>query len=104
VSDLSPDLQGSGFSNFQFEICAEGLSEVASPPIVSVMLASIGVQSIVHPEAELAASRAAAAQGVPFLLSTAASHSIEQVAEAMGRGAVGTSSTGRGTGSSQRAS
>jgi len=49
-----------------------------------VMLAPVGVQSIVHPEAELAASRAAASQGLPFILSTAASHTIEQVAEAMG--------------------
>jgi isopentenyl diphosphate isomerase/L-lactate dehydrogenase-like FMN-dependent dehydrogenase len=48
-----------------------------------VLLAPIGVQSIVHSEAELATGRAAAAQGVPFILSTAASHSIEQVAEAV---------------------
>ncbi len=50
-----------------------------------VMLAPVGVQSIVHPQAELAASRAAAAQGLPFILSTAASHTIEEVAEAMGQ-------------------
>jgi len=49
-----------------------------------VMLAPIGVQSIVHPQAELASGRAAAAQGVPFILSTAASHSMEEVAEAVG--------------------
>jgi isopentenyl diphosphate isomerase/L-lactate dehydrogenase-like FMN-dependent dehydrogenase len=49
-----------------------------------LLLAPIGVQSIVHPEAELATGRAAAARGVPFILSTAASHSIEQVAEAVG--------------------
>jgi L-lactate dehydrogenase (cytochrome) len=49
-----------------------------------VMLAPVGVQSIVHPDGELAAARAAAAQGVPFILSTAASHSIEEVASAMG--------------------
>ncbi len=49
-----------------------------------LMLAPVGVQSIVHPDAELAAARAAAALGLPFVLSTAASHSIEQVAEAMG--------------------
>jgi lactate 2-monooxygenase len=48
------------------------------------LLAPIGVLSIVHPEGELAAARAAAATGVPFLLSSAASHSIEQVAEAIG--------------------
>ena len=44
----------------------------------------VGVQSIVHAEAELRLARAAAAVGLPFILSTAASHSIEQVAEAMG--------------------
>jgi isopentenyl diphosphate isomerase/L-lactate dehydrogenase-like FMN-dependent dehydrogenase len=49
-----------------------------------LMLAPVGVQSIIHPEAELATARAAACQGVPFILSTAASHSIEEVAEAMG--------------------
>jgi lactate 2-monooxygenase len=49
-----------------------------------VMLAPVGVQSIVHPEAELAVGRAAAAQGLPVILSTASSHTIEQVAEAMG--------------------
>jgi lactate 2-monooxygenase len=49
-----------------------------------VMLAPVGVQSIVHPEAELAAARAAASRSLTFILSTAASHTIEEVAEAMG--------------------
>jgi lactate 2-monooxygenase len=49
-----------------------------------LLLAPVGVQSIVHPDAELASARAAAALGVPFILSTASSHSIEQVAEAIG--------------------
>ena len=151
MSDTGPDLQASGFADFQFEIYAEGLTGEVSRPIVAaaelqeraqealsaeaygyvaggagaertmrsnlraferwqivprmlrdvsvrdlstsvlgtdmpapVMLAPVGVQSIIHPEAELAASRAAGAQGVPFILSTAASHTIEQVAEAMG--------------------
>jgi lactate 2-monooxygenase len=48
-----------------------------------VMLAPVGVQSIVHPEGELATGKAAAAQHVPMILSTAASHTIEEVAEAM---------------------
>jgi isopentenyl diphosphate isomerase/L-lactate dehydrogenase-like FMN-dependent dehydrogenase len=51
-----------------------------------VMLAPVGVQSIVHPQGELASARAAASQRVPFILSTAASHSIEEVAEAVGDG------------------
>ncbi len=49
-----------------------------------VMLAPVGVQSIVHPEGELAVGRAAASIGLPFILSTAASHSMEQVADAVG--------------------
>lgn len=50
-----------------------------------LMLAPVGVQSIVHPEGELASGRAAAACGVPLIMSTASSHSIEDVAQAMGR-------------------
>lgn len=49
-----------------------------------VALAPVGVLSIVHPEAEPAAARAAAAQGVPYILSSASSTPLEQVAEAMG--------------------
>jgi isopentenyl diphosphate isomerase/L-lactate dehydrogenase-like FMN-dependent dehydrogenase len=45
-------------------------------------LAPVGVLSIAHAEGEVAAARAAAALGVPFVLSTAASHSIEEIAEA----------------------
>jgi lactate 2-monooxygenase len=48
------------------------------------LLAPVGVLSIAHPEGELAAARAAAGLEVPFILSSAASHSIEEVAEAMG--------------------
>nr|WP_143229514.1 lactate 2-monooxygenase [Actinophytocola xanthii] len=51
-----------------------------------VLLAPLGVQSIAHPEGELATARAAAALGVPMVLSTASSHSIEEVAEASGDG------------------
>ena len=59
-------------------------SVLATAMPAPVMLAPVGVQSIVHPQGELAAARAAAAQGVPFILSTAASHSIEEVAGEMG--------------------
>lgn len=50
------------------------------------LLAPIGVQSILHPEGELASARAAASLGVPFVLSGASTHPIEPVAEAMGHG------------------
>ena len=49
-----------------------------------VLLGPVGVQSIIHADAELASARAAAFLSVPFVYSTAASRSIEQVAEAMG--------------------
>lgn len=59
--------------------------EVLGLPLPApVLLAPIGVQSIVHPEAEMAVARAAASLGVPFVLSTAASRTLEEVAQAMG--------------------
>ncbi len=45
------------------------------------LLAPIGVLSIAHEEGEVGVAKAAASSGVPLLLSTAATHSIEQVAE-----------------------
>jgi lactate 2-monooxygenase len=48
------------------------------------LLAPVGVLSIAHADGELAPARAAAAARVPFVLSTAASHSIEEIAETMG--------------------
>jgi isopentenyl diphosphate isomerase/L-lactate dehydrogenase-like FMN-dependent dehydrogenase len=49
-----------------------------------VFLAPIGVQALFHKEAELAVARAARALGVPLILSTVSSKSLEEVAEAMG--------------------
>ena len=61
--------------------------EVLGQPLnAPVLLAPIGVLSIVHEGAEVAVARAAAALGVPMILSTASSRSIEQVAEANGEG------------------
>ncbi|HEX4359244.1 MAG TPA: lactate 2-monooxygenase [Pseudonocardia sp.] len=51
-----------------------------------VLVAPVGVQSIVHPDGELATARAAASVGLPMVLSTASSHTIEEVAEASGDG------------------
>jgi lactate 2-monooxygenase len=50
-----------------------------------VLLAPIGVQTVAHPDGELASARAAAHVGVPLIASTAASHTIEQIAEAAGK-------------------
>lgn len=52
-----------------------------------VLLGPVGVQGIVHAEAELATGRAAAALGLPFVLSTVSSQPLERVAQAMGSGA-----------------
>jgi len=57
---------------------------LGTPMPAPVLLAPVGVQSIVHPEAELAVARAAASLGVPLVLSTAASSTLEDVAAVMG--------------------
>jgi isopentenyl diphosphate isomerase/L-lactate dehydrogenase-like FMN-dependent dehydrogenase len=51
-----------------------------------ILVAPVGVLSIAHPDGELAVARAAGALGVPMVLSTASSHTIEEVAEASGEG------------------
>src|SRR5205085_12917 len=45
-----------------------------------VALAPVGVQGIVHPEAELAVARAAGGLGLPMVLSTVSSYTLEDVA------------------------
>ena len=61
-----------------------GVQVLGTPSPFPFLLAPVGVLSIAHPDGELAPARAAAAARVPFVLSTAASHSIEEIAEAMG--------------------
>ena len=67
--------------NVERDLSVEVLGTRSAAPF---FLAPIGVLSIAHEDGELAPARAAAATGVPFILSSAASHSIEEVAEAMG--------------------
>jgi lactate 2-monooxygenase len=57
---------------------------LGTPSPFPFFLAPVGVLSIAHPKGELAPASAAAALRVPFILSTAASHSIEEIADAMG--------------------
>jgi lactate 2-monooxygenase len=52
----------------------------------SVLFAPVGVQQIIHDDAEVATARAAGSLGVPYVHSTAASTSIEDVAAACGDG------------------
>jgi len=47
-----------------------------------VMIAPMGFMQLAHPDGELAMARAAASRQVPMILSTAANHTIEQVAGA----------------------
>ncbi|WP_240628529.1 alpha-hydroxy acid oxidase [Bacillus salacetis] len=48
-----------------------------------MLFAPIGVQTIAHPQGELASSRAAASMNLPFVLSTVSSYSMEEVAGQM---------------------
>jgi lactate 2-monooxygenase len=47
-----------------------------------LLLAPIGVQGIVHPDGELATARAAADLGLPLVVSSAATRTVEEIAEA----------------------
>ncbi|MCM3670793.1 lactate 2-monooxygenase [Mesobacillus maritimus] len=47
-----------------------------------ILCAPVGVQTIVHEEGEIASARAATSMGVPFISSTASTHSLEKVAAA----------------------
>lgn len=51
-----------------------------------VLAAPVGVQAILHPDAERATASACAALGIPMIMSTMASTSIEDVAAAAGDG------------------
>jgi lactate 2-monooxygenase len=57
---------------------------LGTPSAAPFLLAPVGVLSIAHAEAEVGAARGAAATGVPFVLSSAATNTIEAVADAMG--------------------
>jgi lactate 2-monooxygenase len=50
-----------------------------------LLLAPIGVQSIVHPDAEPGVARAAASLGIPMIFSTASTAPLEQVVQGMGQ-------------------
>jgi isopentenyl diphosphate isomerase/L-lactate dehydrogenase-like FMN-dependent dehydrogenase len=72
------------------------LTDVSSPSYASTvlgadlavpfLLAPVGVLGIAHPGGEVAVARAAAACGVPMVLSTVSSTAMEEVAEASGDG------------------
>ncbi|EGQ24110.1 lactate 2-monooxygenase [Sporosarcina newyorkensis 2681] len=49
-----------------------------------VFHAPIGVQSIIHPDGEIASAKACAELGIPYIASSATSVSMEKIAEVMG--------------------
>ncbi|MCP3027249.1 alpha-hydroxy-acid oxidizing protein [Halobacillus sp. A5] len=49
-----------------------------------LMHAPIGVQSIIHPDGEIASAKAAAAMGVPYIASSASTAPMEEIAKVMG--------------------
>ena len=63
--------------NAQRDLSVEVLGTRSPAPF---LLAPIGVLSIAHPDGELAVARAAASSGVPMVLSSAATSSLEEVA------------------------
>jgi isopentenyl diphosphate isomerase/L-lactate dehydrogenase-like FMN-dependent dehydrogenase len=63
------------------DLSVELLGKTFASPLLT---APIGVQSILHPEGELASARAAASVGIPYIASTASSYTMEEIAEAMG--------------------
>src|SRR5215210_6899597 len=67
--------------NLERDISVEILGTRSPAPF---LLAPVGVLSIAHPAGELGVARAAAAAGIPMVLSTAASHSLEEVAAELG--------------------
>ena len=62
-------------------------TEVAGLSLAApLLLAPVGVQTLAHPDGELATARAAATTGVTYIHSQAASHSFEEIARVAGTG------------------
>lgn len=59
---------------------------LGTPMPAPVLVGPVGVQSIIHPDGELATARVAAELGLTMVLSSMSSYSIEEVAEASGDG------------------
>jgi len=64
--------------------CSLGITLFDTQMSVPFLMVPIGVNSIFHPDAEIASAKAAASTGVPFVLSNVSSESMENVAKAMG--------------------
>jgi len=51
-----------------------------------ILIAPIGVQSLFHPDGEIASAKAAKEMGIPYILSSASTKTIEEIAAANGDG------------------
>ncbi|MCY7396429.1 MAG: alpha-hydroxy-acid oxidizing protein [Nocardioides sp.] len=58
-----------------------------TPLAAPVLFGPVGVQTLAHPDGELATARASTELGLAYVHSTQASHSIEEAADAVGPGA-----------------
>ncbi len=80
----------------RWRIVPQMLTDVSAPSYASevlgtvlaapLLLGPVGVLRLAHPDGEVAVARAAAALGVPMVMSTAASVTMEEVAAASGDG------------------
>lgn len=68
-----------GFTPAPCMPCTPAGQRLASP----ILFAPMAQQRLCHPDGELAMARAAAASGLPYILSTMATSSIQEVAEAV---------------------
>lgn len=85
IRDFSVELFGEkyGISILPLKVCGKSADFTAETPI---LMAPVGVQSIFHPDKEIGLSEVCAEIGVPFIMSTAATSTIEEVAQASGNG------------------
>jgi lactate 2-monooxygenase len=87
---MEANLQGFRQYRLRPRICSDvskreiGIDLFGRKANVPFLLAPIGVNSIFHPDAELAPAKAAAKFGVPYVLSNVASTEMEKIAEVMG--------------------
>lgn len=71
----------------QRQLTVEVFRETIPAPVI---LGPVGVQGILHADGEIASARSAAALGLPFVLSTASSRTMEEVARAADAAGPGT--------------
>jgi 4-hydroxymandelate oxidase len=64
--------------------CSTASTLLGRPVALPLALAPVAYQQLVHPDGELAASRAAAAAGVPYIVSTLSCVTIEEIARGGG--------------------